>query len=68
LKPENILLHLDGHVRVADFGLSKQAEEMPQLHVFERKSKSFNPFVSEKNSHTMNSKVRFLVLIFKIFQ
>lgn len=44
LKPENILLHLDGHVRVADFGLSKQAEEMPQLHVFERRSKSLNPF------------------------
>ena len=26
LKPENVLLDVDGHVRLADFGLSKQLE------------------------------------------
>jgi len=33
LKPENILIHTDGHIRVADFGLSKQADTIPEMKV-----------------------------------
>jgi len=39
LKPENILLHLDGHIRMADFGLSKQSEGYQmQLKTTQRRS------------------------------
>jgi serine/threonine protein kinase len=44
LKPENILLQSDGHIRMADFGLSKQSESIPQLKLFERKQNRRNPF------------------------
>jgi len=39
LKPENILLQADGHIRMADFGLSKQADEIPQATLIRRKIK-----------------------------
>jgi serine/threonine protein kinase len=34
-KPENILLDLDGHIRIADFGLAKP-------HIDSRKTKAFS--------------------------
>ena len=39
LKPENILIHADGHIRMADFGLSKQSDGPIQINIVERKEK-----------------------------
>ena len=34
IKPENILVDMDGHIRIADFGLSKIIEENEKSHSF----------------------------------
>ena len=34
IKPENILVDMDGHIRIADFGLSKIIEENAKSHSF----------------------------------
>ena len=34
IKPENILVDMDGHIRIADFGLSKIIEENGKSHSF----------------------------------
>ena len=34
IKPENILIDMDGHVRVADFGLAKVIRENERSHSF----------------------------------
>ena len=39
------MLHTDGHIRMADFGLSKQSEnQQSTIQIVEKKSKYRNPF------------------------
>ena len=54
LKPENVLLDLDGHVRLADFGLSKEGVLLSELtHSFCGSPEYMSPEMLQQCGHTL---------------
>ncbi len=54
LKPENVLLDVDGHVRLADFGLSKEGLTLTELtHSFCGSPEYMSPEMLQQCGHTL---------------
>eukprot|EP00826_Nyctotherus_ovalis_P001613 TRINITY_DN10269_c0_g5_i1.p1 TRINITY_DN10269_c0_g5~~TRINITY_DN10269_c0_g5_i1.p1 ORF type:complete len:625 (-),score=164.67 TRINITY_DN10269_c0_g5_i1:62-1936(-) len=54
LKPENVLLDIDGHVRLADFGLSKEGMRLTKLtDSFCGSPEYMSPEMLEQTGHTL---------------
>ncbi|EEQ97130.1 protein kinase, putative [Perkinsus marinus ATCC 50983] len=51
LKPENVLLDLDGHVRLTDFGLSKESKAASQLTSFVGTAGYLSPEMIKREGH-----------------
>ncbi len=54
LKPENVLLDIDGHVRLADFGLSKGDMDLQSMtHSFCGSPEYMSPEMLQQSGHTL---------------